>query len=277
MVLCVEMAPHLPMYEHERVLDELRRGGRTVGVISHLEELRTRIPTRLEVIAGAPHGLNLTHKDEFNRLLLELTLDALHAAGLRVLVPETLPPNDGQIAFGQVAVAAARQGAQGLIVGVGSIQYPPEYEAADPRSLASIGVGTRIRWQDHLYGSFDLGVPLVTQHYPDRIANRIGEAAAAAGATWLPRGGIPTWSIAWRWQASPGSWRASDGWWRWTGSRRRRSRPTAHGSVRGPAGGATAAAAWTRTAATSTPSSCSRAWMLRLKADWLKWTACAAR
>ena len=27
------------------VLDELRRGGRTVGVISHLEELRTRIPT----------------------------------------------------------------------------------------------------------------------------------------------------------------------------------------------------------------------------------------
>ena len=34
------------------VLDELRRGGRTVGVISHVEELRTRIPTRLEVISG---------------------------------------------------------------------------------------------------------------------------------------------------------------------------------------------------------------------------------
>ena len=34
------------------VLDELRRGGRTVGVISHLEELRTRIPTRIEVISG---------------------------------------------------------------------------------------------------------------------------------------------------------------------------------------------------------------------------------
>lgn len=43
-----------------------------------------------------------------NRLLLELTLDALQEAGLRVLVPQTLPPNDGQIAFGQVAVAAAR-------------------------------------------------------------------------------------------------------------------------------------------------------------------------
>lgn len=32
------------------------------------------------------------------------------------------------------------------------------------------------------------GVPLVTQQYPARIANRIGEAAEAAGAPWLPRG-----------------------------------------------------------------------------------------
>jgi dihydrofolate synthase/folylpolyglutamate synthase len=38
------------------------------------------------------------------------------------------------------------------------------------------------------------GVPLVTQHYPDRIANRIGEAAAAAGAHWLPRGG--KWDVS---------------------------------------------------------------------------------
>jgi exonuclease SbcC len=41
------------------VLDELRRGGRTVGIISHLEELRTRIPTRLEVISGR-HGSRLS-------------------------------------------------------------------------------------------------------------------------------------------------------------------------------------------------------------------------
>ncbi|MFC7499493.1 bifunctional folylpolyglutamate synthase/dihydrofolate synthase [Enterovirga sp. GCM10030262] len=34
------------------------------------------------------------------------------------------------------------------------------------------------------------GVPLVTQHYPERIADRVGRTAAAAGATWLPRGGI---------------------------------------------------------------------------------------
>jgi dihydrofolate synthase/folylpolyglutamate synthase len=37
-------------------------------------------------------------------------------------------------------------------------------------------------------------VPLVTQHYPDRIAERIGEAAEAAGASWLPRG--DAWDVA---------------------------------------------------------------------------------
>jgi dihydrofolate synthase/folylpolyglutamate synthase len=33
------------------------------------------------------------------------------------------------------------------------------------------------------------GVPLVTHQYPPAIADRIGEAAAKAGAAWLPRGG----------------------------------------------------------------------------------------
>ena len=42
-----------------------------------------------------------------NRLLLELTLPLLRDTGLRVLVPERLPPNDGAISFGQAAVAAA--------------------------------------------------------------------------------------------------------------------------------------------------------------------------
>ena len=45
-----------------------------------------------------------------NRLLLRLTASALQDAGLRVLTPRLLPPNDGQIAYGQVAVAAAQLG-----------------------------------------------------------------------------------------------------------------------------------------------------------------------
>ena len=44
-----------------------------------------------------------------NRLLLERTVAALQARGMTVLIPERLPPNDGGIAYGQVAVAAARE------------------------------------------------------------------------------------------------------------------------------------------------------------------------
>ena len=47
-----------------------------------------------------------------NRRLLECTSDLLEDAGLRVLVPELLPPNDGGIAYGQLAVAAARLAAE---------------------------------------------------------------------------------------------------------------------------------------------------------------------
>lgn len=43
-----------------------------------------------------------------NRLLLERTVACLRGAGLRPLLPERLPPNDGAISYGQAAVAAVR-------------------------------------------------------------------------------------------------------------------------------------------------------------------------
>ena len=46
-----------------------------------------------------------------NRLLMERTVEGLEARGLRALRPQRLPPNDGGIAYGQVAVAAARTAA----------------------------------------------------------------------------------------------------------------------------------------------------------------------
>jgi hydrogenase maturation protein HypF len=43
-----------------------------------------------------------------NRRLLERTRALLERSGLRVLVPERLPPGDGGISYGQAAIAAAR-------------------------------------------------------------------------------------------------------------------------------------------------------------------------
>ena len=48
-----------------------------------------------------------------NRTLLTRTADLLRDRGLRVLIPERLPPNDGGIAYGQLAVASARLAAEG--------------------------------------------------------------------------------------------------------------------------------------------------------------------
>jgi hydrogenase maturation protein HypF len=48
-----------------------------------------------------------------NRRLLEQTAAPLTAAGVRVLTHERVPPNDGGIAYGQAAIAAARMGEAG--------------------------------------------------------------------------------------------------------------------------------------------------------------------
>jgi hydrogenase maturation protein HypF len=74
--------------------------------------------------AAAHHGLELVVLSGGvfqNRTLLERTAALLTAAGLHPLVPERLPPNDGGIAYGQAAVAAARDRAGAL----GSWKPPP--------------------------------------------------------------------------------------------------------------------------------------------------------
>jgi hydrogenase maturation protein HypF len=62
------------------------------------EQLARTAATELVVLAGGVFQ---------NRVLLEHTVAALEQAGLRVLLPERLPANDGAISFGQAAIAAA--------------------------------------------------------------------------------------------------------------------------------------------------------------------------
>ena len=93
------------------VLDDVGAGV-PVGAISarfHAAVARATVEAVVLVAARRDLGLAVLAGGVFqNRLLLELTAAGLGEAGLRVLVPERLPPNDGQIAFGQVAVAAAQ-------------------------------------------------------------------------------------------------------------------------------------------------------------------------
>jgi hydrogenase maturation protein HypF len=87
-------------------------GGTPVGVVSARFHSALAHATAQGCVAGArARGLELVvlSGGAFqNRVLLERTAAAIEEAGLRVLVPERLPPNDGGIAYGQAAVAAAR-------------------------------------------------------------------------------------------------------------------------------------------------------------------------
>jgi hydrogenase maturation protein HypF len=66
--------------------------------------LAERYGVRLVVLSGGVYQ---------NRELLERSAAELARAGLRVLVPARIPPNDGGIAYGQAAIVAARSAARG--------------------------------------------------------------------------------------------------------------------------------------------------------------------
>jgi hydrogenase maturation protein HypF len=60
-----------------------------------------------------------------NVLLLERTAQELANAGLRVLVPERLPPNDGGLSYGQAVIAACRSRVDaGVLKGTAAAEVP---------------------------------------------------------------------------------------------------------------------------------------------------------
>jgi hydrogenase maturation protein HypF len=89
---------------------EIEAGVRTGVVASRFHEAVARATAAACEHTAAAHGLQtvaLCGGVFQNRRLLTATADRLQRAGLRVLVPERLPPNDGAISYGQAVVASA--------------------------------------------------------------------------------------------------------------------------------------------------------------------------
>jgi hydrogenase maturation protein HypF len=91
------------------VREELAHGARPGRVAARFHAALAEATARACALAAARHGLGtvvLSGGAFQNRVLLDRTSALLAGAGLRVLVPRRLPPNDGGIAFGQAAIAA---------------------------------------------------------------------------------------------------------------------------------------------------------------------------
>jgi hydrogenase maturation protein HypF len=86
--------------------------GAPVGVIAsrfHATLAAVTVSACAEIAGAAGTELVVLSGGVFlNRRLAEAVTAGLGAAGLRVLLPERLPPGDGGISYGQAAVAARR-------------------------------------------------------------------------------------------------------------------------------------------------------------------------
>jgi len=98
----------------QAVSDDLARGAAPATVSARFHNALAGATARALAILAEREGVGtvLLGGGVFqNRLLVERCLPQLREAGLSVLLPRALPPNDGAISYGQAAVAAARAGA----------------------------------------------------------------------------------------------------------------------------------------------------------------------
>ncbi len=93
----------------EAVIADVRRGIPAGVVAGRFHNALVDVLVRVAQAVGHPR-VALTGGCFQNRLLTERALAALRAAGFDVLLHRQVPPNDGGISLGQIAVAAARLG-----------------------------------------------------------------------------------------------------------------------------------------------------------------------
>jgi dihydrofolate synthase/folylpolyglutamate synthase len=163
----------------------------------------------IEAAGLAVHVYTSPHLVRFNeriRLAGKLIVDD----ALADLLAETLDAADGmEASFFEITTAAAflafsRVPAAACVVEVGlggRLDATNVLPAPAICAIAQLGLDHQQFLGDRIEGVAaekagiaKAGVPLVTLRYPDRVANRVGEAAAGAGAPWLPQGG--PWDVA---------------------------------------------------------------------------------
>jgi dihydrofolate synthase/folylpolyglutamate synthase len=183
----------------ERALPPVLHVAGTNGKGSTCAYLRAAI----EAAGLKAHVYTSPHLVRFNeriRLAGKLIDDAALAALLEEVLDaaEGIGPSFFEATTAAAFLAFARTPADACVVEVGlggRLDATNVIEAPVACGIAQLGLDHQQFLGDRLEGIAaekagiaKAGVPLVTQHYPDNVANRIGEAAAAAGARWLPRG-----------------------------------------------------------------------------------------
>jgi dihydrofolate synthase/folylpolyglutamate synthase len=154
-------------------------------------------------VYSSPHLVRFNERIRVGGALIED--DALAA-----LLEETLDAADGiGASFFEVTTAAAfllfsREPADACIIEVGlggRLDATNVLPGPAACGIAQLGIDHQAFLGDRIEdiaaekaGIARAGVPLLTLHYASGVANRVGEAAAAAGALWLPKGGA--WDLA---------------------------------------------------------------------------------
>jgi dihydrofolate synthase / folylpolyglutamate synthase len=222
------VSDHLGVQRQLERLASLSPGGDTLGLerisqlLGRLDHPERRLPPVLHVagtngkgstcafLRAAIEAAGLTshmytspHLVHFNERI-RLSGRLIEDEALAALLAETLDAAaDMKISFFEATTAAAflafsREPADACIVEVGlggRLDATNALPSPAVCGIAQLGLDHQAFLGNSLEliaaekaGIAKAGVPLVTQHYPDRLADRVGEAAAKADAIWLPRG-----------------------------------------------------------------------------------------
>jgi dihydrofolate synthase/folylpolyglutamate synthase len=208
-----ELSPGADILGLERIsalLDRLGNPERSLPPVLHVAGTNGKgstcafLRSAIEAAGLTAHVYTSPHLVRFNERI-RLAGRLIDDPALAALLAETLDAARGmEISFFEATTAAAflafsRTAADACIVEVGlggRLDATNVVPAPAACAIAQLGLDHQQFLGDRIEGIAaekagiaKSGVPLVTQLYPDRLAERVGEAAAAAGALWLPRGG----------------------------------------------------------------------------------------